>query len=298
MPLTQPGIAQSGGDLNNDLQKRINQLSTQIQENILTKLHANDIQRSEVRLLKPLHLCAMVTDNTVFVVLATHELGGISTRNYLDFAGKPMNITTTIYLAERDLQFEDAFAFAFPRSVLSQNDDELGSSVDRITDELLRLEIAHIERLNRMVRINPIFAGREFMVDEGLVFVFSPFEEPFDTIYVDHIRTTIETVDDMRCLRADNIYDNKPIMEDVWRCTNEARIILAELTNRNPNVFYETGITHTIGKEVILLTQSMNDVPFDLQHLRCIVYEYTPRGMENFEQQLKNTVRNVLTRSN
>ena len=40
----------------------------------------------------------------------------------------------------------------------------------------------------------------------------------------------------------------------------------------------------TIGKEVVLITQSMADVPFDLRHLRCIVYEYVPRGMATFEQ--------------
>ena len=58
-------------------------------------------------------------------------------------------------------------------------------------------------------------------------------------------------------MRADDIYDNRPIIEDVWRCTNEARILIAELTGRNPNVFYETGIAHTVGKEVILITQSL-----------------------------------------
>ena len=100
----------------------------------------------------------------------------------------------------------------------------------------------------------------------------------------------------LKCLRADDIYDNRPIIEDIWRCTNEARILIAELTGRNANVFYETGIAHTIGKEVILISQSMEDVPFDLKHLRCIVYEYTPRGIANLEENLKNTVLNVLSR--
>ena len=49
-------------------------------------------------------------------------------------------------------------------------------------------------------------------------------------------------------------------------------------------------------QEVILITQSMDDVPFDLKHLRCIVYEYTPRGTQTLEQNLKNTVVNILAR--
>jgi hypothetical protein len=58
-------------------------------------------------------------------------------------------------------------------------------------------------------------------------------------------------------------------------------------------VFYETGIAHTVGKEVILITQNMDDVPFDLRHLRCILYEYTPRGVQILETNLKNTISNI-----
>ena len=127
--------------------------------------------------------------------------------------------------------------------------------------------------------------------------VLAPFEEPFNTIYRDHIIPSVESIQRLKCLRADDIYDNRPIIEDIWRCTNEARMLIAELTGRNANVFYETGIAHTIGKEVIFITQSMEDIPFDLKHLRCIVYEYTPRGIGLLEQNLKNTVLSILASS-
>jgi hypothetical protein len=66
-----------------------------------------------------------------------------------------------------------------------------------------------------------------------------------------------------------------------------------KFTGKNPNVFYEVGVAHTVGKEVILVTQSMDDVPFDLRHLRCIVYEYTPRGVRALEANLQNTIRGI-----
>jgi hypothetical protein len=102
---------------------------------------------------------------------------------------------------------------------------------------------------------------------------------------------------DFMCIRADNIYDNRPIIEDIWQRINEARIVISELTGKNPNVFYETGIAHTVGKEVILLTQSMDDVPFDLRHLRCIVYDYTPRGVQTLETNLRNTIEGIIKRT-
>jgi len=86
-------------------------------------------------------------------------------------------------------------------------------------------------------------------------------------------------------------------MQSVWEGINRARLIIADLTGRNPNVFYELGIAHTLGKPVIMLTQSMDYVPFDLRHLRCIVYQYKPGSIEKFESALKRTVRRVLSSS-
>ena len=44
--------------------------------------------------------------------------------------------------------------------------------------------------------------------------------------------------------------------------------MICEITGRNPDVFDEAGIAHTLGREVILIIQSDNDVPFDLRHHR------------------------------
>ena len=114
-----------------------------------------------------------------------------------------------------------------------------------------------MEKKSRIVRIVPIFQSRELLLDDNLVFVLSPFTEMFSTIYEDHIKPTVQSIGTLRCLRADDIFDNRPIIEDIWRCVVQSRIVVSELTGRNANVFYETGIAHTVGKEVVLLTQSM-----------------------------------------
>lgn len=83
-------------------------------------------------------------------------------------------------------------------------------------------------------------------------------------------------------------------MEDIWKQTCRARFLIAELTGRNSNVFYELGIAHAVGKEVILLAQTMEDVPADLRHHRVIKYEYTPRGMNQLEDLLAKTINSIL----
>ena len=98
------------------------------------------------------------------------------------------------------------------------------------------------------MKIDPIFAGRDFRLDESLVFVLSPFEEQFDIIYQDHIEPTIQRVDGLRCLRADDIYDNLPIMEDIWRLINEAGIVIAELTGRTQMFFMKLALLTRLAK--------------------------------------------------
>lgn len=126
----------------------------------------------------------------------------------------------------------------------------------------------------------------------NLCFVLMPFKPELKPIYDDHIAKVLRDLG-IQSLRADGIFSNKPIIDDILSSLKNARIVVADLTAGNPNVFYETGICMALGKEVILITQD-DDVPFDLRHIRRIKYEYTPRGMKAFEKVLKLTVQNIL----
>ncbi len=75
-----------------------------------------------------------------------------------------------------------------------------------------------------------------------------------------------------RSRRADDIWENPAIIQDVVSLIDRGRVVVCDCTGRNPNVFYEAGIAHTLGREVILITQAAQDIPFDLRHLRYIPY--------------------------
>ena len=296
MPLEQFGFVSHGSNIDGNVEHQIGEVFSMLDKKIAELAKTKRLRPFQVRLMQPLHQCTLVEDSNIFVVLAIQDLGGEFTKLFTDASGRRNTLETAISWVEDQIGFKDPFGFHFPRAVLDYDDDRKVAAVAQIAVRLIDEEAANIERQNRIVRLNPIFQGREFLMNEQLVFVLSPFEEPFDTICQDHIRPTVEGISGLAYLRADDIYDNRPIIEDIWRYTNEARMLIAELTGRNPNVFYETSIAHTVGKEVTLITQSMDDVPFDLKHLRCIVYEYTPRGMATLEQTLKNTILNVLAR--
>ena len=300
MPLIQQGVINHGSNIDSQTEEGVKKVFSALDREIKQLSRERGLHANQVRVMQPLHVCVLVDDDEVFVVLAVHDIGGIATLQFVNWADKKTRITIeiAIFLAERDLSFRNAFGFRFMKSVLQMASDQKDKEIRRIAASCVDNEIAEIERMNRIVRISPIFEGRDFLLNNRLVFVLSPFGDPFDAIYKDHIRPTIERIDGLRCMRADDIYDNRPIMEDIWRYTNESVLLISELTGRNPNVFYETGIAHTVGKEVVLIAQSMEDVPFDLRHLRCIVYDYTPRGIQSLEGNLASTVFQILKRRN
>jgi hypothetical protein len=98
----------------------------------------------------------------------------------------------------------------------------------------------------------------------------------------------------LRCERADDIHGTNLITWDIWERINRARFLIAELTGQNSNVFYELGLAHALSKDVILITQSMDFVPFDLKTIRCIVYDFTPRGTQELERKLGKTIGAVM----
>jgi transcriptional regulator with AAA-type ATPase domain len=161
--------------------------------------------------------------------------------------------------------------------------------------ERTKKEINYLKRTT--IIANPIWQGKGFAKEKDYCFVLMPFADQNDlqAVYNEHIKNVIENKCGLRCERADDIYDISGIMQSVWESINKATLIIADLTQRNPNVFYELGIAHTLGKPVIIITQSMDFVPFDLRHLRCILYGYTPKGIKKFEFTLEKTVQSVLS---
>ena len=101
-------------------------------------------------------------------------------------------------------------------------------------------------------------------------FVMMPFASQFDRYYRNIFAPAIK-----RCgldpIRGDGIFGSA-IVADIWRILKKSRIVLADLTGRNPNVFYELGLAHAIGKTVILVASNSGDIPIDLGGLRVILY--------------------------
>ncbi|MBT9132343.1 MAG: hypothetical protein DDT32_00931 [Syntrophomonadaceae bacterium] len=80
----------------------------------------------------------------------------------------------------------------------------------------------------------------------------------------------------------------------VWHIIARARVVICDCSGRNPNVFYEVGIAHALGREVILITQSENDIPFDLRHIRYISYLNNNEGLLLLEEAVQSRIRTLV----
>lgn len=102
-------------------------------------------------------------------------------------------------------------------------------------------------------------------------FVLMPFSKEFDDIYQFGIKGACEDVD-VYCERVDEQIFEGSMLERIYNQIARADVVIADMTGRNANVFYEVGYAHALGKRVILLTQKTDDIPFDLKHFPHIVY--------------------------
>ena len=138
------------------------------------------------------------------------------------------------------------------------------------------------------VRIEPLFQKRDFSFDDKLVFILMPFSAPWSDRIWEKLFQIVTNLG-LRAERADNRY-GPVITEDIWAGIVESRLIICDVTGWNPNVFYELGVAHTIGKEVILITQPVTPFPFDTQGLRHMIYTDNPAGMRLLEEELPKVI--------
>jgi hypothetical protein len=129
-------------------------------------------------------------------------------------------------------------------------------------------------------------------IEATLASAMMPFDAAFNTVY-DSIRQAADNVG-LRCRRADDIWENAAIIQDVVALIDRSRVVVCDCTGRNPNVFYEVGIAHTLGREVILITQSEHDIPFDLRHLRYVKYLNNTEGRAALGTALEGRMQTIL----
>jgi hypothetical protein len=130
---------------------------------------------------------------------------------------------------------------------------------------------------------------REFL---DTCFVMMPFGAWFDRYYQEIYVPAIKEAG-FEPIRADELFSTGSVVEQIWDQIEKAKILLADLSDKNANVFYELGLAHAARKPVVFTSSNVDDVPFDLRHLRVIIYdirepEWAPRLRSSIADYLRN----------
>ena len=102
-------------------------------------------------------------------------------------------------------------------------------------------------------------------------FVLMPFDSAFNDIYEFGIKGACSEAG-LYCERVDEQVFLGSMLDRIYSQISRADLLVADMTGMNPNVFYEVGYAHALGKNVVLLTSVASDIPFDLKHFPHIVY--------------------------
>ena len=94
------------------------------------------------------------------------------------------------------------------------------------------------------------------------------------------------------CVRSNLVIGN--IIQDIIDNLNRADVVIADMTDRNPNVFYELGVRHSLRDATILITQNIEDIPFDLRQYAIIKYDWkTKNGREEFKKKIIEVLKEI-----
>ena len=176
-------------------------------------------------------------------------------------------VVDTYHVPEADYQdFKTIFQESLEKANLLEKHGDKTRVLD-VTEEVDTPEA-------KSARIQKLGSGVSVKQGESC-FVMQPFAKPHGDYYEKIFRPAIEKTG-LNPVRADNdIFATGKIIDQVLRGITQAKVLVAELTTRNPNVFYELGIAHALNKPVVMISANEADVPFDLHHIRIIYYDVT-----------------------
>lgn len=135
-----------------------------------------------------------------------------------------------------------------------------------------------------------LFKGDDYTIDEKLCVVIMPFNVDWSN---DMYETFKEAVDGFKVWRSDEEYRDDVIIQTVWENINRARFVIADCTGKNPNVFYELGIAHTLGKSVFMCSQNREDFPFDVSHIRSFEYGLKPGEIRKLKNEIDKFIHSL-----
>lgn len=239
------GARSFGGNMPAELQGKIEKLLDEFGSCVQQISQEHQLRRAIVRSLLTCSLVAILDENNLFILAQRHF--GMPSSIFIRVPEKQLPPQQALDTARWEFGLEDPFLIAFPSALLEQDEAERTAALRAIAIAHVNSELQRMMKMTSLIQINPLFGTASYSMDERLAFLLMPFAEDLTRVYTSIVKPTVEAVG-LVSRRADEFKTNKAIIQDIWKAICEARVVIADLTDLNPNVMYELGIAHTLGR--------------------------------------------------
>lgn len=161
---------------------------------------------------------------------------------------------------------------------------------DIIDAELYRLLL--LSKQEKQLSPTVFSFARAGDLQPNLVSVMMPFSAEFTPVYT-ALQAAVQAIG-MDAKRADDLWEHQFVIQDIVTLIARSRVVICDCSGRNPNVFYEAGIAHSLGKEVILIAQTDADIPFDLRHIRFLRYLNNAEGLAALGRDVSQRIQTIV----
>ncbi len=254
-----------------DLIEKVDILLDQFMGIVDNLVEERKIQRGVVRSQNPSSIVA-VLDKATLYILAQNHAGALSTM-YTYHPDKQISEQKAISSARWEFGYEDPLMIVFPRVILDQSDRERRDILRVIALAHVEAEVVRALNLMSLMQIRPLFGHASYIVDDRTASVLLPLTEEGDDLYDDAVKPALERAG-LIPRRALEFGDDEEKLKAVWRDICRSRMVVVGLTEADPLVMYELGISHAIGKESLVLCRRGSCPQFPEKLIRANLLEY------------------------
>lgn len=154
------------------------------------------------------------------------------------------------------------------------------------------LHIPEATRHAKYIRDYPEYFGEPIHENSFDIFGIIPYDGPYLDIW-EKISSKLTQEENINIGIAADLSSPTTIIRDIWSQIYYSKCIIADCSERNPNVFYELGIAHSLGKKVICITNNTQNIPFDINQIRCLKYKNTDDGINILYRAIRNNLKDM-----
>ncbi len=221
----------------------------------------------------------VATRDSVLIVLGTSPFRMVRTAVYQDLRSSPDRAPTASELRAKyknEHGWTDCLAARLPLEALTAPNETSWPMTEKVAVNFADEIIANVSSDNG---------------DNDLCFVIMSFSgnPRLEDFYRKAIQPTVKRLG-YQCKRVDEQQFNSSITARIRDNIRRARFIIADVTEARPNCYYELAVAHTLGKEVIHLTNNIQDVQFDIKDFNFIIYQTIDELRKKLRERIKATV--------